>query len=541
MEGDTTTSIVIGIDIGTSGTKAVAVDTAGKVVGSATVGYQMDVPASGWAEQHPRDWWLATVQAVSTLMTDLAGGDATLKTAAAARGPYRVECIGLSGQMHGLVALDGHGEVIRPAIIWCDLRSTQQAQWIEDTVGRKRVLEWTYNPPLPNFTATKLLWMRNHEPESYHKIAAIIQPKDYVRYRMTGSLAAETTDASGTLLFDVASRKWSEDMCAALAIQRGWLPECYEPTDIVGRVTPEAARALCVPEGTPVVAGAGDQAAGAVGLGAIDSGVTSVVFGTSGVVLVPTAQPIGDALGRVHTFCHVLPDRWFAMGVTQAAGGSLQWYRNQFAQSEKAVAQLAGVDSYDLLMDEAAQVPPGADGLVYLPYILGERTPHLNPNARGSFVGLDWNHGPAHMVRSILEGVSFSLRDAWEVLREMGVPLEETRVSGGGAKSRLWMDVFAAVLNRPVDVVGGQEGPAYGAALLAAHGVGIVDLRNATQRQVYLPETRRVVPQTEWAEHYSGLYDTFREVYTSLTGIFDRLADQRVYSNESNGNGKLRP
>lgn len=525
--GIVTGAVVMGIDVGTSGTKAIAVDTEGRVLASAIVGYEMQVPASGWAEQRPEDWWQATIQAVRRVLTRLDAGTAGEVPIKINFSHTQIAAISFSGQMHGLVPLDGQGQVIRPALIWCDLRSAPQAQWMEQEIGRNDIISWTENPPLPNFTATKLLWMRQHEPQPYGRLAKILLPKDYVRYRMTGQFAMDAADASGTLLYDVAHRHWSEDICHALDLPMTLLPDSCESTDVVGHVTAEAAALLGVAEGTPVVAGAGDQAAGAVGLGVVDPGLISAVFGTSGVVLAPTAEPLRDPAGRLHTFCHALGDRWFTMGVTQAAGGSLQWYRRRFGQAEESVAQASGTDAYDLLLAEAAKVSPGAEGLLYLPYLLGERTPHLNPDARGAFVGLDWRHDKSHVVRAILEGVAFSLRDVWELLADLGTPLNQVRVSGGGAQGRLWMEIFSSVLNRPVETMGGAQGPAYGAAMLAAHGVGMLDLHQLAGSGWMAPGTLVSSPMG-WPATYAELYSVFRRSYPALAGVYKDLAEWKA-------------
>jgi xylulokinase len=491
------TPVVIGIDIGTSATKAVAVTAEGRVLGSASVGYDLSTPRSGWAEQDPADWWCATAQAVRDLVRRIEQDSRNLE----------IVGLGLTGQMHGLVLLDSHGEVIRPAILWCDVRTTDEVAWLEQEVGRQQIIEWTQNPPLPNFTATKLLWVHRHEPDLYQKIAAVLNPKDYVRYRLTGALGAEYSDASGTLLLDVAKRRWSEEMCRALDIPASWLPDLAESQDVVGRLTPEAAAALGLPAGVPVVAGAGDQAAGAVGLGVHHPGVVSVIFGTSGVVLAPTDKPVRDDGGRLHTFCHGLPDRWFVMGVTQSAGGSLQWLKNQLFPG----------DSYDALMERAAKVPPGAEGLLFLPYLMGERTPHLDPHARGAWVGLDWRHGPSHLIRSVIEGVSFSLYDCWRVMEDAGVSASTLRVSGGGGRSELWMRIFASVMRRSVEVVHASHGPAFGAAVLAAMGAGI------QVSDTWWGGGQPVHPEPGWEALYERRYRSYADAYRRLRDLFPVL------------------
>ncbi|MCL6454261.1 MAG: xylulokinase [Alicyclobacillus sp.] len=500
--------VVLGIDVGTSGTKVVAVRLDGTIAAVASAGYEMETPKPGYAEQDPEDWWVATVTAVRDVL--------------AQAGDVAVAGIGLSGQMHGLVPLDKDGCVIRPSIIWCDLRSAAEAAELERRIGRDTVIRLTENPPLPNFTLTKLLWMRKHEPDLYGRIDKVLLPKDYVRYRLTDTFAMDVSDASGTLMLDVAKRAWSEDMCTAADVPLDWLPPVYESNEVVGHLSADAARRLGLPPGVPVVAGAGDQAAGATGLGIVEPGTVSAVFGTSGVVLAVTDRSLRDPGGRLHTFCHASRGRWFVMGVTQAAGGSLQWYRNRLGQMEQAVAARAGDDVYTLLMQEAETVPPGADGLLFLPYLLGERSPHLDPQARGAWMGLQWQHTAAHLVRAILEGVSFSLRDCWEVMRQMGVTPSDWRASGGGANGRLWMEVFASVMGHPVQVLQASHGPALGAAILAAQGVGALS-QDAASIQRWLGSGTNVEPRTDWMERYNRLYPLFQKGYRATKDLMHDL------------------
>ncbi|WDL95361.1 xylulokinase [Alicyclobacillus sp. ALC3] len=507
--------VVLGIDVGTSGTKVIAVRLDGTIVSVATASYEMMTPKSGYAEQHPEDWWSATVSAIQTVMTQA--------------GDVSVAGIGLSGQMHGLVPLDKQGRVIRPSIIWCDLRSDAEALELERAVGRDTVIRLTENPPLPNFTITKILWMKHHEPDLYSRIDKVLLPKDYVRYRLTDSFAMDVSDASGTLMLDVAKRAWSKEMCEAAGIPLEWLPPVYESNEVVGHLSATAARLLGLPEGVPVVAGAGDQAAGAIGLGIVEPGTVSAVFGTSGVVLAVTDKSLRDPAGRLHTFCHAQRDSWFVMGVTQAAGGSLQWYRNRLAQMEQAVAARCDADIYTLLMNEAETVAPGADGLLFLPYLMGERSPHLDPQARGAWIGLEWRHTAAHLVRAILEGVSFSLRDCWEAMQELGVTSSGWKASGGGASGRLWMEVFASVIGEPVQILQSSHGPALGAAILAAQGIGALS-EDPAAIQAWLGTGNSIPPRADWADFYNDLYPLFQEGYRvtknlmhDLNGLAGRL------------------
>lgn len=500
--------VVLGIDVGTSGTKVIAVALDGSIVSVATVSYEMLTPKPGYAEQNPEDWWNATVTAIQTVLEKA--------------GDVSVACIGLSGQMHGLVPLDKDGRVIRPSIIWCDLRSDAEALELERTVGRDTVIQLTENPPLPNFTITKILWMRNHERDLYNRINKVLLPKDYIRYRLTDVLAMDVSDASGTLMLDVAKRTWSEEMCKAAGVPMEWLPPVYEANEVVGHLSAAAAQLLGLPEGVPVVVGAGDQAAGAIGLGIVVPGAVSAVFGTSGVVLAVTDKSLRDPGGRLHTFCHAQRNSWFVMGVTQAAGGSLQWYRNRFGQMEQTVATRSGSDVYTLLMKEAETVAPGADGLLFLPYLMGERSPHLDSQARGAWIGLQWQHTAAHLVRAILEGVSFSLRDCWEVMQQIGVKSSGWKASGGGAGGRLWMEVFASIIGNPVQIMQASHGPALGAAILAAQGIGALT-EDPASIQAWLGTGNSVPPRADWVEFYNDLYPLFQKGYRETKNLMHDL------------------
>ena len=413
---------LLGIDVGTGGTRAVAVDGRGRVVASATEKHApFASPETGWAEQDARDWWRACSGAVRALLTqDGVAAD-------------EIGCIGLTGQMHGTVLLDEREEPLRPALIWCDQRTDAQCRAITDLVGAERLIKLTLNPALTGFSLPKLLWVREMEPAVWACVRNILLPKDYVRLRLTGERATDVADASGTLLFDVSKRVWSSEMLAVGEIDKQWLPTVYESAEVTGRVSAAGSAATGLREGTPVVAGAGDQAAGAVGMGIVRPGMVSATIGTSGVVFAATAQPSLDPKGRVHTFCHAVPGRWHVMGVTQAAGLSLSWFRDRFGPGATD-----GRDPYDKLSEEAANAPPGANGLLWAPYLMGERTPHLDPYARAALVGLTASHTRAHIIRAILEGVAFSLRDTLTIFKEMEVPVQVIRLGGGGARSGSW-------------------------------------------------------------------------------------------------------
>src|SRR5580658_1035806 len=444
----------LGIDVGTGGTRALVIDEGGRVVASATEEHRpFSSPQIGWAEQDPRDWWRACCVAVpKALAQGRLRGD-------------QISCVGLSGQMHGAVLLDEQARIVRPALIWCDVRTEKQSRDLTDAVGAERLLQLTCNPALTNFTLTKCFWVRENEPENWKKVRSLMLPKDYVRLQLTGERATDVSDASGTLLLDVAHRRWSKEILELVEIDAALLPKLYESPEICGQISAAGAAATGLESGTPVVAGAGDQAAGAIGMGVVLPGTVSATIGTSGVVFAATGRPALDPKGRLHTFCHAVPDRWTVMGVTQAAGLSLRWFRDQFAMRAEHQPQ-----SYDELATEAANAPPGCDGLLFAPYLMGERTPYLDPTARASLVGLTASHTRAHVIRSILEGVAFSLRDTFTIFREIEVPVTTIRLGGGGARSSLWRQIQADIYRQRVETVEAEEGAAYGAAILA--GVG---------------------------------------------------------------------
>jgi xylulokinase len=491
----------LGIDVGTGGTRAVVVSGRGQVVAAASGEHaHFTSRQTGWAEQDPRDWWRATQEAVR---------------AALARGvaAESIGAVGFSGQMHGAVLLDEHDEVLRPAIIWCDQRTALQCRQITEKIGTQRLIELTANPALTGFTLPKLLWVREHEPELWGRVRTLLLPKDYVRFRLTGERGMDVADASGTLLFDVAHRRWSSEVAQAMEIDEALLPPVVESPEVVGGISADAAKATGLKPGTLVVAGAGDQAAGAVGLGVVRPGTVSATIGTSGVVFAATDRPALDPQGRVHTFCHAVPGRWQVMGVTQGAGLSLRWFRDQFGGGVDD-----GRDPYERLCAEAAKVPPGAAGLLWAPYLMGERTPHLDPEARAALVGLTASHSRAHVVRAILEGVAFSLRDSLSILDEMKVPVENIRVGGGGARSPVWRQIQAEIYGRAVEVATAEEGAAYGAALLAGVGGGAWPSVDAACDAVILIATR-VEPDTATVKHMKARYREYRKLYAAMKGI----------------------
>jgi len=462
---------LVGLDVGTTGVKAIAITPAGEVVASAEERYPLSTPQPGWSEQDPDDWLRASQKALARL-----GVEATR--------------IGLSGQMHGLVCLGERDRVLRPAILWNDQRTGAECAEIEELVGLERLISLTGNRALPGFTAPKLLWLRRHEPDLYRRIRRIVLPKDYVRFHLTGEWAIDAADASGTLLFDVAHRRWSDEVLAALDVPHDWLPPVYESTEI---------------------AGAGDQQAAALGVGVIEPGIVSVVLGTSGVVLAALPAYAHDAEARVHAFCHAVPDTWEAMGVMLNAAGSLRWLRDALAPGA----------SFEELTAEAERWDPGVEGLTFLPYLQGERTPHADPDARGSFTGLSLRNDRGALVRAVLEGVAYGLRDSLELLRELGVTPEWGRVSGGGARSRLWREIVASVLGLPVELTVVEEGSAYGAALLA--GVAGGDFADAREAVAACVRTReQVEPNSDWASSYEEGYARFRALYPAVRGVEER-------------------
>jgi xylulokinase len=423
--------------------------------------------------------------------------------------------------MHGAVLLDRDNRPLRPSLIWCDQRTTEQCQYLNEILGPERLVELTSNPALPNFTLTKLLWVRAHEPEIWKRFYSFLLPKDYVRMCLTGVRAIDVADASGTLLLDVRHRRWSQEMLDAVELDPAFLPALYESQEIVGQVTEAAASLLGLQAGTPVVAGAGDQAAGAVGMGIVRPGDVSATIGTSGVVFATSDAPITDPMGRLHTFCHAMPGRWHVMGVTQAAGLSLRWFRDTFGASFRtspAASEKDDRDPYELLSEEASQARPGADGVLWAPYLMGERTPHLDPNARAALVGLAASHGRPQIIRAILEGVAFSLNDTLTIFRELAIPIREIRLGGGGARSPLWRQIQADVYGQPVEIVKAEEGAAYGAALLAGVGIGIWSSVEAACAAV-VEVAVRIEPQQETVVTMRDRYHAYRRLYPALRDI----------------------
>lgn len=493
----------LGLDVGTGGSRALLVDAAGRPRYSFTAAHEeMRMARPLWAEQDPDDWWRASQLAIRGVL-----GEAGIEGNA-------IRGLGFSGQMHGLVLLDEHDKVIRPALIWCDQRSQRQVDFINSQLGRERVLRSIANPVLTGFTLPKLLWVRDNEPETFARIRKILLPKDYVRFKLTAEFATDVSDASGTALFDVAQRKWSREMASGLGLEASMLPKAYESSDVTGEISRSAAEATGLAAGTEVVGGAGDQAASAIGNGIVEAGAVSCTIGTSGVVFAYLEKPAYDAAGRVHTFCHAIPGAWHVMGVTQGAGLSLQWFRNRFAPEA----------SYNDLTAEATLSPAGAHGLFWLPYLMGERTPHLDAQARGAWIGLTAKHQRADLVRAILEGVCYSQKDGLEIIRELGVRPSLVRLSGGGAKSPFWHQLFADIFDRRVATLETQEGSAYGAALLALVGAGEYksagEVCRAAVKEVAVKE-----PQADAVGFYHSRYEIYRSLYPELRAAFQAIGE----------------
>jgi xylulokinase len=492
----------LGIDVGTGGTRALIINEKGNVIASATEEHaHFSSPRIGWAEQDPEDWWRACGLAVRKALDSahLSGDE--------------IACVGFSGQMHGAVMLDSKDRVVRPALIWCDVRTGEQCRSFTEKVGADNLIRLTCNPALPNFTLTKFLWVRESEPSNWAQVRSVMLPKDYVRFRLTGDRAIDMADASGTLLLDVASRRWSREILQAAEIDESLLPKLFESPDVCGAVNGAGAAATGLKIGTPVVAGAGDQAAGATGMGIVAPGVVSATIGTSGVVFAATGRPALDQKGRLHTFCHAAPGRWHVMGVTQAAGLSLRWFRDQFGSGKDD-----GRDAYERLTEEASRVPPGSDGLLWAPYLMGERTPHLDPDARGALIGLTASHTRGHVIRAILEGVAFSLKDSFTLFEEMQAPVTRIRLGGGGARSPLWRQIQADVYGREVEIVEAEEGAAYGAAILAGVGAKQWDsVEAACTDLVRVAQT--VAPQRDAVEQMNEQYRRYRRMYDAIRSV----------------------
>ncbi|HEX2182587.1 MAG TPA: xylulokinase, partial [Rubrobacteraceae bacterium] len=495
---------------GTGGARAVAVDEAGNLIAEASSEYPLHSPRPGWTEQDPEDWWRGAREALGSVAAELAESE------------EEVVGLGLTGQMHGSVFLDPSDEVIRPALLWNDQRTHEQCAQFTDKVGEGRLISIAGNPALTGFQAPKVLWLRDEEPENYARVSSILLPKDYVRLRLTGERATDASDAAGTLLLDMGQRDWSREILNALELPSEWMPEVYEGPETTGELSRGIAEDLDLPPGIPVAAGGGDNAAAAVGVGVVEGGLLSSSVGTSGVLFAPTEGFTPDPSGRIHAFCHAVPGAYHLMGVTLSAGGSLRWWRETLGED------------YDRLVRDASRVEAGAEGLLFLPYLSGERTPHLDPLARGAFVGLTGRHGLAHMTRAVMEGVVFSLRDSLGILRELGVPVDQVRATGGGARSALWRELQADIYGVPIHRTTADEGPAHGAALLGGVAAGLYrDVDEACSTVRLRDEVTE--PDPEQMKVYAELYDVYRSLYPATREAMHRLADLAAGSTEGAG------
>ncbi len=502
---------LLGIDIGTSGTKTILMDEMGRVLARALVEYPLYSPRPQWSEQNPLDWWNATVTTVRRVL-DQSGIAAN-----------EIKGIGLSGQMHGSVFVDENKQVLRHALLWNDQRTQAECDWITHTVGKDKIVDLISNPVLTGFTAPKIVWLRNHEPEIYARVKKVLLPKDYVRLMLTGEYATEVSDASGTALFNVKKREWADELLDAIDIPREWMPACYESPEVSGRVSAEAAALTGLAIGTPVVGGGGDQAAGAVGNGIVETGIVSSTIGTSGVVFAFSDQPVVDPQLRLHTFCHAVPGKWHLMGVMLSAGGSLQWYRDAYCQPEKVVAGALGHDPYDLICAEAARAPVGSEGLIFLPYLTGERAPYADPNARGVLFGITRRTDRSHVARAVLEGVAYGMADSFQIMAEMNLPITQARASGGGAKSRFWRDMQADITGYPHVTINVDEGPALGVALLAGVGTGVYgSVEEACRSIIQIKDSLDVCVVNHAA--YKRFHKIYQNLYAHLKQDFADVA-----------------
>ncbi|MGB9677346.1 MAG: xylulokinase [Candidatus Ratteibacteria bacterium] len=502
---------LMGIDVGTTGVKIVIIDIEGNVKGTYTVEYPLITPKPGWAEQNPSDWYNATIKCIKTLLkkTEIKGEE--------------IKGIGLTGQMHGSVFLDEKYNVVYPAILWCDQRTKEECDDINEIVGEERIFEITCNPVLTGFQAPKIIWLRKNKPEIYKNVRKILLPKDYIRFCLTGEFATDVSDASGTSLFDVKNRKWSDEILEKLNIPKDFLPKPYEGTEITGYIKKDVAKITGLSENTPVIAGGGDQAAGGVGNGIVEEGTVSVTIGTSGVVFAHSEKVIVDPKGRLHTFCHAVCGKWHLMGVMLSAGGSFRWLRDNLCEEEKREGKRKKVDPYQIMTEKAKDIPVGSEGLIFLPYLTGERCPYPDPNARGVFFGLSLKHTKAHIIRSVMEGITFGLKDSIEIMKEINLPIGEKFIaSGGGGKSDFWCQMMADIFGKNIVRLECQEGAPFGAAILAAVAVGVFpDVKSACKK--LLKEKDNFKFDNENFTRYNDFYKIYKELYPSLKKNFDNL------------------
>jgi xylulokinase len=509
-KGELKMRYVIGCDVGTSGTKAIVVSEKGKILSKVTVEYPLLTPRPGWAEQHPDTWVRAAFKAISGAVrkAGVKSGD--------------IKALGFSGQMHSSVFLDKSGKVLRPALLWCDTRTHEECGEITRLAGLDHLRKWVSNPALEGFTLPKILWVKKHEPRIYAKIANVVMPKDYVRYKLTGTLTTEVSDAAGTLYFDVQNRRWSKELLNKLNIPLSWFPRVMESQEVCGTLTPSAAKALGLIPGTPVVGGGADNTCGAVGNGIIHTGDVMASLGTSGVFFAHTDRVKVDPGLRAHTFCHSVPHKWYLMGVMLSAGLSLRWYRDTLGLSEKELGHGSGKDPYDVLSGKASKIAEGSEGLLFLPYLMGERTPHKDPMARGAFVGVSARHGRDHFARSIFEGITFGMRDSLEIFRGLQVPIRRVVATGGGAVNPFWRQLQADIYGEEVVTVNSQEGPAFGAAILAMVGSGVYpSISTACAKLIRVAS--KTSPRKAKVAIYNQWYAEYRKLYPALKGSFSSI------------------
>ncbi|HSV85338.1 MAG TPA: xylulokinase [Levilinea sp.] len=495
-------AFLLGLDIGTSGAKALLSDEKGHVLASAVAEYPLSTPQPLWSEQNPADWWRGAKEALALVLKGVSSG--------------KVAGLGLTGQMHGSVFLDASDRIIRPALLWNDQRTAEECRQITGIIGQQRLIEIAGNPALTGFQAPKILWLRNHEPQNYARLERVLLPKDYIRLLLTGEAATDVSDAAGTLLLDLARRDYSSEILEKLAFERSWLPKVYEGPEVTGRLLADVAAELGLPFGLPVVAGGGDNAAAAVGTGVVHTGIVSSSIGTSGVIFAHSDEIAYDPMGRLHTFCHAVPGKYHLMAVTLSAGGSFRWWRD-------VLRAASGRDlSYEQMTGAAASVPAGAEGLLFLPYLTGERTPHLDPYARGVLVGLTARHSAAHIARAVMEGVVFSMKDGLEIMRSLGLPIGQIRATGGGGRSPLWRQMQADIYGAEVVTLRAEEGPAYGAALLAGVGAGIfASVDEATRDTVVV--TSATSPAAAAQDRYEKVYGLYASLYSQMRSAMHAL------------------
>jgi xylulokinase len=502
---------LMGIDVGTSGVKALLIDEAGNSIATYTYEYPLYTPFPNWAEQDPEDWFKGTISAIQNV----------LKKSNVE--PSNIKGIGLSGQMHSSVFLDKNQNVLRRAILWCDTRTKAECKWIMKKVGIENMRKYVANPALEGFTAPKIIWLRNNEPDIYEKVDKVLLPKDYIRFRLTGEMAMEVSDAAGTIMFDVKNRKWSNQFLKAVDIPKSFLVNVFESVEVCGKISKSIALETGLIEGTPVVGGGADNTCGAVGTGVVKSGRVLASLGTSGVIFAHTDKVKIDPKMRVHTFCHSVPNKWYLMGVMLSAGGAFRWYRDTFAGEEKITANNKNVDVYEILTEQAESIPAGSEGLYFLPYLMGERTPHQSADAKGAYIGISPRHTKSHFVRSTLEGITFGMRDSLEIMRDLGLHIDQIRLTGGGAKSKFWKQLQANIYQTEVATVNSSEGPAFGAAIMAGVGAKIFkSIEEATENIIKVVENTQ--PVKEDSEKYEKYYQLFKSLYPKLKNSFTEIA-----------------